>query len=538
MSFTKSMLPTPVLMFICFSLFGQPDNQWLVRNGLGKQGVRPDNISQNQYLNILDDTSITLEGIPHPRRDLGANKKNNLFIIYSDNTYFNSREPFADRKYATDFFFPKEGTDQKIEQTKHNFILPSGKQIKYMYLTNIYEGDEPPNTISVTNGINGQNPKGYYLSPNIPASANEPILNAIHEVVPKTDIVLIISNVKLRAAGVHGIYEFSYGKIRRIGSQATMTHPDNFFEQSSFSVDGTSGNCILPFNSYSDISLNALSGKIVLNSDSSDYVYINLRPSHNIPDSLFPTGTGTPTYEALFTIIAHGFSQTHTEKLVRAHDPNYCELTKICKNDEEIYLHYHVQFENTTCYPTTNLGVAILFDDRYLMNSLEIEEWRAGDDYSGSRTDNVRSGFNNILDPITGSNNYKAYFRFPPNTYIQTDMAQPDMASRRSIGSIDFRIKVSNSADWTHFTTNVRPAACTVYFEEVPYPIKKFKDILRFTPDLSKPTKKNKKVLTIINSYGTANSGQTLSQNNQFENLLSGVRMVYARPIDVICSNY
>src|SRR5690606_21744654 len=127
-----------------------PDRQWLVREGHGKSGwipcspgVQCNAYDENTHLN----TSFVVKGVAHPERIYDSRKKNDVFIIYADGHYYSSRSPVAELLTAqNDPFYPR-ASGQDLSQTDHLFQLTHSAPIKYMYLTNRYETDDPPDRV-------------------------------------------------------------------------------------------------------------------------------------------------------------------------------------------------------------------------------------------------------------------------------------------------------------------------------------------------------------------------------------------------------
>ena len=150
------------LVLITSSLGQGSDNQWFVKDRMGKYSTN--SVGENVYSQDLSAATVfTLSGIVHPNRN-NKKSKNNLFIIYTDGTHFNSREKFNEitEKYDDDFFYP-DAPGQNIGQTKH-VIKTGNKIIDYLYFTNVYEGDDLPPAVKLSNGSNGENSASPYCS--------------------------------------------------------------------------------------------------------------------------------------------------------------------------------------------------------------------------------------------------------------------------------------------------------------------------------------------------------------------------------------
>jgi len=139
----KQLLLLSVLL-AAIPLFGQADLQWLVLKGMGKNSTTNSNTTNNYSNPFGANTFFNLDGILHPDLTNFEYNKNDIFIIYQDGTFYNSRKK---NSVVPDkgFFY-----DPDMDNVNHSF--ESDKPIQYLYLSNIYERDDPPQGVGLKQG--------------------------------------------------------------------------------------------------------------------------------------------------------------------------------------------------------------------------------------------------------------------------------------------------------------------------------------------------------------------------------------------------
>ena len=84
-----------IIAFLRIGFVQSQDLQWIISNGYGKSSTTTaGGTINNNYGNLLS-TSFTLSGVSNPNRDPATGNpkaKNNLFIIYKNGRFLNSRE--------------------------------------------------------------------------------------------------------------------------------------------------------------------------------------------------------------------------------------------------------------------------------------------------------------------------------------------------------------------------------------------------------------------------------------------------------------
>ena len=155
------------------------DSMWYVLNYKGRSFGSAIPSGQYPYDNTLASNTFTIRGISAPvftapDGTLYSNvPRNDLFIIYNDGSFYSSR----DQSPAISF---------NSSENFKSFSIPVGKKPQYLYFSNIYEKDDPPQNISVDNNL----PKSSTIE-NITYSTTN-TLKTNHDIVRGKDITLVI----------------------------------------------------------------------------------------------------------------------------------------------------------------------------------------------------------------------------------------------------------------------------------------------------------------------------------------------------------
>jgi len=159
------------------------DFQWLILDGKGKQGVDLGNLSNN-YVQLSDRTSLSIDGLAYPRvspppnPSLDGDYDNRFFVI------------FDNLDYSLGSMLSQEATTIPNPNIGNRYRISSSNPVLYMYLSNIYEEDDPPRRVFVnspvtTNGdVDNLNPQTF--------SSRRLRIN--HNPVDRRDLTIIIEN--------------------------------------------------------------------------------------------------------------------------------------------------------------------------------------------------------------------------------------------------------------------------------------------------------------------------------------------------------
>jgi len=455
----KKLFNLVLVLLISTQLTGQNDLQWLIFKGNGKKGTST--VSGQEANNYVYPFSSALEFnldvITHPDRISKPWSKNDIFIIYSDNTFFNSR---VVNNHDAGFFY-----NSTLDWKTHHFISSSAS-IQYLYLTNIYEGDDPPKLVNAKPG-SGLPANDIFTIPLVSPAGPTPI-SASHDVVRNTDITLILNNAEIEnAAAIAGVtvgtgfqYVLSYDTISPLDIHSADIQGNFFASQPIFTNSAGPDVCFYP------PSCSALLGsnRIRVTSGCSPFTYVNLRPA-TILNTYSPGADGEPTHQAVFTVSSTtGQFITHvTEDIRSAHDPNFIRIDSICQDELLNYIVFsHLQFENASDVDPKKIKVIFDLPEVADKNCFEINDWFLGHSTARGKFSikdrKVTCLFNTDLGNITKCN-------------VPTDKTS-------CIGYINFKYKIGNLVEIISPEISIKVTSANVYFNTDRYPIRHFEDLL------------------------------------------------------------
>lgn len=454
----KKVLSTVIFSYcLCAQTIAQSDYQWLIMENKGKSGY---SIPNNE--NIYDPNNpikgeCTLFSIAHPDINIpGA--KNDLFVIYNDGNFYNSR-------YSENPLNPDLSSQNQIN---HNLRTIHGSNIQFLYLTNRYEGDDPPDLVRVAKGLSGQNTIPYEIGITTPAKA----ITTNHDVVKGDDITIILRGSDMSAGSV-----LTFNKVSRIDGSGMTT--GTYFEPSNIFNGGSS--CSNVPNIY-----NAVSGSITFPSGANNlpYVFVNVKPTSSLP-LYYPDQPerNSKAYFELASIQGGDFSQvlTDTEFILAAHDPNFIELKGICNSGNAYYAKYHLEFRNDGPVPAERLSASFLVPPHLDRSCVSVSEWHAG----GGQTREGKIVVTNryipvvVLDgsgaKVTQKREAMIKFVFPENSTLSPSYGK---GSENSFGYIEFCIKINDRDARKIIQHSYRLHDPKVYFDNDPYRIEEFRNTL------------------------------------------------------------
>jgi hypothetical protein len=452
--------------------FGQPEQQWFIVRGLGKTGWKQiGNDYYNEYgIGNTIGQAFTLSGIAHPIRNSNPiREKNDLFVIYSDGQYYNSRSaPGAVFTVQNDPFYPRHQS-QLLSQTSHNLQTIHSSAIQYLYLTNIYEGDDPPDLVKAISGNQGLNSRPYTfgITPSVPR------MTASHDVTRYSDITLIIPG-----AAVQNGDQLTFNQTRLISAQSTI-QTNVFFEGSPIFNNGTEF-CNTPIVDNGNGTITFTN----VNAVNTPFIFVNLRPTINLP-RYYETNPALNSL-AIFNLIEmkeghyYGTRTSLSENIVGSHDPNFIKLQSVCTHPEVAgyyFVFYHVQFQNDGRKPANNLSFEFSLPNNLNPDCLSVKTWSAG----GKKvTGTLRAtgkkpigldNMNQTDNVITKEKKIKIIFDFEETATVQPyQKYDPEP----SIGYVDFCLKIKGNRPQEDRGDNYELINPTVYFGQDPYPVHEF----------------------------------------------------------------
>lgn len=440
------------LSFVIQTAISQPDLQWLISNGKGKDGLTSGaNINNYSASNVTTNTFALKEiALPSPSVSIA---RNDLFVIYSDYEHFNSR----DINQGLEGFF--QNPAPPATQRNHNFRTNYSGSVKYLYLTNRYEGDDPPLNVKVPSA-HVPNQVIYEIG-----TTTSPILTADHEVVFNKDITVIINYDSL-TNGQHDqntdAIVLKYNGILPVGG--SLQTDNSFLTLQPVFETAIPGalSAGLPIQNFSS----STPGEVTLLPGPGKYRYINFRPNIAGYNTYGPDRGGNLTHSAVFTIYKNGkaLSPPLTEGIMYSHDPNFLRIDSICRAEDGSHVvFYHLQFENTSREVSVNHPkVQLRFPDYFDLNCLEAIKW-----FAGGQTCNGR---------IDRSDKYTT-FEFLENNPLSVRNAQNNT---NCMGFVDFRIKVNSGKELSDVNNSLLLLNIEVLFDNVSFPINEFHDLMYY----------------------------------------------------------
>lgn len=171
---SKALFFFVVLSIFSGSTIAQQTNdyQWLILNGLGKSGIMSDTDPLsfiNNHINPVN-SSIVIEGIAYPNPEV-PNSENSFFAIMQDGSYH-------------------LGGGLEGSSATGPYKLRATSDIRYLYLSNIYEEDDPPGGIIVSD-----NPTPVVnLNDSSSGSTSSVEIKINHDPVHRKDLTIIVEN--------------------------------------------------------------------------------------------------------------------------------------------------------------------------------------------------------------------------------------------------------------------------------------------------------------------------------------------------------
>ncbi len=201
MKFNTILLVTLFFIIAAKGIIGQTPDKWFIKNGEYITGYSGSSYSRTS---VLGSTTkfFDINGVRHPALiDLSTphiKYGNDIFIIFDNGTYYNSRYINPQPLYANGDP-TKYGYNIQLSPPGNSY--PYFSNIKYLYFTDKYEDDDPPsnslippsNSIKFSFPILGSNNPNNLESINITGyNQNSNILSANHDIVKGREITIIV----------------------------------------------------------------------------------------------------------------------------------------------------------------------------------------------------------------------------------------------------------------------------------------------------------------------------------------------------------
>lgn len=443
-----------LISLLSFSANGQ-DLQWLINNNYGKSSNTATQPIVNIYDNFRIGSKFSIAKVQYPKTSIA---RNDLLVIYDDKTYYNTRN-------STGQLFITQINNQIDTQSTHYFNAPPGKTIQYLYLTNVYEGDDPPDLVKARNesSFPSQLP-----AINLGATSSNSLLTANHNPVKGKDFTLIVKLLEsyIEDSGPTAdtaTYFLEYDSIKNLRTGMVYKNANYFNVSPVFtSVNSTQKSPGYPSNAFS---LATTQGKIKLIPNVSDNLFYNITPSASL-DTCYPDPLGNPRYSGIFHIISSTgvIVATLEEPLMFAHDPNFLRVDSICQDGQDQIVYYHLQVKNTGKAVANGLSLSLWLPTTLQSECIQITDWNVG----GTAVNGNFSYFSNYYQ-----------FYFGGVSLGVCDTIAPDA---ECVAYIKFKVKARPGVDLRYPGNSLRPSLMKTNLDGTEYAIDVFYDIINQQP--------------------------------------------------------
>lgn len=313
-----------LLCFVAISLYGQsptPDNQWYILNN--------EYWESSQYVGPEYSNDVTVNGVQPPDSACDPNADDDLFVIFSDNS----------------FALTRGGCNINISSSAMD--IHTADSIKYLYWTNIYDVEEPPESIVVIDNTGGT------ASINLTPYSNSFSIIANHTVKPGSDITLVIDNLELSPGAVSKLVINQVHYQNPNGGAMVEEYIPNAFSQSPIFFDGTSSDFVLGSTYNYDVDRDGIQTIELTPNGNARFTFINLRATSELTDF---------EGSAFVNFKLNGITEHELQESINSiHDPNKIALEGICDKDDCTKIVYSGYFYNRDTI-TAAEDLAIAFD--------------------------------------------------------------------------------------------------------------------------------------------------------------------------------
>lgn len=439
-------LKTPLRLLVLLCLFsnhtfGQhsTDQQWLVVDGFGKEGTES---LTNNFVNLINSNKFKVSGVTYPAEDMlnpphpfERNYSNNFFAIFQNGTYHLARG---------EGYSVEDPLDVNIEDG-NEYQFGNISPIKYLYLTNTYEEEDPPERVVVDNDPTALEPMDETSQPNTIRLNHNPVANK--------DLTIIIDGELGGTRLVNKSCTLSYDIYNEIGDLEML---DFELESSPFSnnsniLHGTSVNGTSNFTSNETII-----------STGPDNTFLNYKVGFS-DDALVGN-------EIVFELdCGEGFVYTtkqREEKNIIAgnyHDPNYVELKCVWQKGIRKFAKYIIScYNESETAGVGNVKFEFILPDKALANTINI-----GYDFNG--TNFARCSRDSNLEIDGQKITYD--FQFPLGEYFENI---PGPTINDYSAGMTFCVELRPDTDILHDDLAITNPIS--WFQTSPYPITTFID--------------------------------------------------------------
>lgn len=329
-----------LLFFMQFGITAQSDLKWLVANGYGKNGTL--NNENNYQVSIPNscgnNNKISINGLQYVPNFPGANytPSKDIFAIFSNGNYINTRSTNSIPSSA-------------IQNSALVFNLTNCSSLKFLYMTDKYQQDDPPEAISVSSA--NQNAQSIPLN-----IESMPTFSSIHDIVPKKDYVIIIPQNVSCQGNLKLVYDSNIFKFGSAFESNNNSQSWSFFNHNS---DATS--------KVGEIS------SIQMPSIGNQNHFFAFRPKlDSFPANLINQAVSTNLY------CDNNLIATVTDTMRAVHDPNMAKIKCIFKKGNKYFILYRMQFMNYGSLPVDSVVLSMKLPKYIKANTVQVWNWRFG----------------------------------------------------------------------------------------------------------------------------------------------------------------
>ncbi|MBK9720139.1 MAG: hypothetical protein IPO78_00800 [Saprospiraceae bacterium] len=467
----KSILVFTAIIFwnnLLNSQITKVDSQWYVLNYEGRSFGSVGTTGQYPYLNqMVDGNSVVkIIGTSTPSTYLPclaptppANPnpcvlnipRNDLFIIYKDGSYYNS----------IDLATP-------LPWTSPEFNFNSTKKIAYLYFSNIYEEDDPPQSIRVENQSSG-------ISNDLPAhTPPNNIMTTNHDIVRGKDLTLIIPHqIPISCASINlhisnALYDDDT-PVLISGNQVPILKLNKVFDN-NWSYHLNAGTPLNNSNNYvSQINNITFPSGI-------KYHFFNFNADFENDPNLIGKTVKIEAYCSANPAVPIA---TLTTAISDIHDPNFIEVKCIYKkkkpwycpfSQDRYFVKYFVQFMNDGDMPVNSVIVNFNLPDIAIPSTFRVGNWKYGSEQKcGLIT-------NSCFYPTPTDPNVSIQFSNSSLSYLAAqDPTNLGLTIPTQFGSFEFCVEINRDPTLFNYES-LQPESPTTNFDGVVYPIQNFKD--------------------------------------------------------------
>jgi hypothetical protein len=432
------------------ALFGQvpsTDNQWIIKNGNGKNDF--DLSTGNTFTTSLTNSKFSILGVSHPNLTSIPKAGNSVFVIHDKGTPFDKKDDIA---YCTRRnLILMNGS---YPNGKYTIDLSSTYKPTFLYFTNHYEGDDPPENVKVNNDDNNLL---VYSLPQTKISLN-------HDIVRGKDVTLFINMQALKDYCGHA-NPMQINPIN-IKFDDVIFSPSNIF-------NGTEG------YSYQDI----VAGSYINTSGEIKNIPVVDYTNHFFNFVADPLTKYKPGDAVSFTISQGTCNYLVKDTIRDSHDPNFIKVACISKVGTQTFIKYHVECFNDGS-DVTKASFTLTLPKTVDATTINISPWCHGT-HRGCGGKKTTSSSLLVYSVDASTNEVK--FTFPKGQLLAGNC--PDIAKRTAW--FDFCVKLKSGED-IH-TCNLQPSnPYTTFGGHTNYAIEKFIDLA----DKSNENIKNKRKIS------------------------------------------